>query len=102
VGSRHRLSDHGGRAARERSRFHSLIVRFRAAAGVEVLVRDDPAIRRRGGRRASPETGVVAMLIDQDTRGARAGGSSRFVGRPAQRRPAPRCSRPRAVPVVTV
>jgi KDO2-lipid IV(A) lauroyltransferase len=50
-------------------RFHSLIVRFRAAAGVEILVRDDPrflaAVREALGRNR-----VVAMLIDQDTRGA--------------------------------
>ena len=50
-------------------RFHALIVRFRLAAGVEVLVRDDPrflaAVREALGRNR-----VVAILIDQDTRGA--------------------------------
>ena len=81
-------------------RFHSLIVRFRAAAGVEVLVRDDPrfvaavadALRRNR---------VVAMLIDQDTRGA--GVFVPFFGRPAHTPPGAALLALRArVPVVTV
>ena len=50
-------------------RFHSLIVRFRAAAGVEILVRDDPRFIA-GVTEALQRNRVVAMLIDQDTRGA--------------------------------
>src|SRR6266403_968741 len=50
-------------------RFHSLIVRFRAAAGVEILVRDDPRFVAAVGD-ALRRNRVVAMLIDQDTRGA--------------------------------
>src|SRR5207253_1997033 len=50
-------------------RFHHLIARFRIGAGIETLLREDPrfwhalrdALRR--GR-------IVALLIDQDTRGA--------------------------------
>jgi len=81
-------------------RFHSLIVRFRAAAGVEILVRDDP-------RFISAVTGalernrVVAMLIDQDTRGA--GVFVPFFGRPAHTPPGAAVLALRArVPVVTV
>src|SRR5207253_748828 len=44
-------------------RFHSLIVRFRAAAGVEVLVRDDPRFVAAVGD-ALRRNRVVAMLID--------------------------------------
>src|SRR6266704_576655 len=61
-------------------RFHSLIVRFRAAAGVEVLVRDDPRFVAAVGD-ALRRNRVVAMLIDQDTRGA--GVFVPFFGRPA-------------------
>ena len=50
-------------------RFHSLIVRFRLAAGVEVLVRDDPGFLS-AVRDALRRNRVVAILIDQDTRGA--------------------------------
>lgn len=50
-------------------RFHALIVRFRTAAGVEVLVRDDPNFVRAVGD-ALRRNRIVAMLIDQDTRGA--------------------------------
>jgi KDO2-lipid IV(A) lauroyltransferase len=49
--------------------FDSLILRFRAAAGVEVLTRDHP--RFLGAvRDALRRNRIVAMLIDQDTRGA--------------------------------
>jgi KDO2-lipid IV(A) lauroyltransferase len=50
-------------------RFHALIVRFRTAAGLEVLVRDDPRFLS-GVREALDRNRLVAMLIDQDTRGA--------------------------------
>jgi KDO2-lipid IV(A) lauroyltransferase len=50
-------------------RFHALILRFRAAAGIEVLVRDDPRFLS-AVREALERNRVVAMLIDQDTRGA--------------------------------
>ena len=65
-------------------RFHSLIVRFRAAAGVEVLVRDDPRFVAAVGD-ALRRNRVVAMLIDQDTRGA--GVFVPFFGRPAHTPP---------------
>ena len=61
-------------------RFHALIVRFRMAAGVEVLVRDDPNFMR-GVADALARNRIVAMLIDQDTRGA--GVFVPFFGRPA-------------------
>ncbi|HYR96105.1 MAG TPA: hypothetical protein VEM57_05175 [Candidatus Binatus sp.] len=81
-------------------RFHALIVRFRAAAGVEILVRDDPrfltAVREALGRNR-----VVAMLIDQDTRGA--GVFVPFFGRLAHTPPGAAVLALRArVPVVTV
>jgi KDO2-lipid IV(A) lauroyltransferase len=50
-------------------RFHALIVRFRAAAGVEVLVRDDPRFLSTL-RAALRRNRIVALLVDQDTRGA--------------------------------
>jgi KDO2-lipid IV(A) lauroyltransferase len=50
-------------------RFHALILGFRTAAGVEVLVRDDPNFVRAVGD-ALARNRIVAMLIDQDTRGA--------------------------------
>src|SRR5207244_3832778 len=66
-------------------RFHSLIIRFRAAAGVEVLVRDDPRFVAAVGE-ALRRNRVVAMLIDQDTRGP--GVFVPFFGRPAHPPPA--------------
>jgi len=65
-------------------RFHHLIARFRIGAGIETLLREDPrfwhalrdALRR--GR-------IVALLIDQDTRGA--GVFVPFFGRPAHTPP---------------
>jgi len=81
-------------------RFHSLIVRFRAAAGVEVLVRDDPRFVAAVGD-ALRRNRVVAMLIDQDTRGA--GVFVPFFGRPAHTPPGAALLALRArVPVVTV
>ena len=81
-------------------RFHSLIVRFRAAAGVEVLVRDDPRFVAAVGD-ALRRNRVVAMLIDQDTRGA--GVFVPFFGRPAHTPPGAALLALRArVPVVSV
>src|SRR5437899_447634 len=65
-------------------RFHSLIIRFRAAAGVEILVRDDPRFIA-GVTEALRRNRIVAMLIDQDTRGA--GVFVPFFGRPAHTPP---------------
>ena len=80
-------------------RFHSLIVRFRAAAGVEILVRDDPRFVAAVGD-ALRRNRVVAMLIDQDTRGA--GVFVPFFGRPAHTPPGAALLALRArVPVVT-
>jgi KDO2-lipid IV(A) lauroyltransferase len=50
-------------------RFDSLVVRFRRSVGEEVLVRDDPRFLSTV-RGALAEGRLVAMLIDQDTRGA--------------------------------
>lgn len=50
-------------------RFHRLILRFRSAAGVEVLVRDDPRFVVAVGD-ALQRNRIVAMLIDQDIKGA--------------------------------
>ena len=50
-------------------RFHSLIVGFRAAAGIEILVRDEPRFVGAVSE-ALQRNRAVAMLIDQDTRGA--------------------------------
>jgi KDO2-lipid IV(A) lauroyltransferase len=81
-------------------RFHALIVRFRAAAGVEVLVRDDPRFVTAVGE-ALQRNRVVAMLVDQDTRGA--GVFVPFFGRPAHTPPGAAVLALRArVPVVTV
>jgi Kdo2-lipid IVA lauroyltransferase/acyltransferase len=81
-------------------RFHSLIVRFRASAGVEILVRDSPAFVA-GVSDALRRGRVVAMLIDQDTRGA--GVFVPFFGRPAHTPPGAAVLALRArVPVVTV
>jgi len=81
-------------------RFHSLIVRFRAAAGVEILVRDDPRFVAAVGD-ALRRNRVVAMLIDQDTRGA--GVFVPFFGRSAHTPPGAALLALRArVPVVTV
>jgi KDO2-lipid IV(A) lauroyltransferase len=65
-------------------RFHALIVRFRQAAGIEVLVRDDPNFIH-GVNEALARNRIVAMLIDQDTRGA--GIFVPFFGRPARTPP---------------
>ena len=61
-------------------RFHALIVGFRAAAGVEILVRDDPRFVTAVSE-ALKRNRAVAMLIDQDTNAA--GVFVPFFGRPA-------------------
>jgi len=63
------------------ARFDALIVRFRRAAGVEILVRDDTRFFA-GVRDALGRNRIVALLIDQDTRGA--GVWVPFFGRPAR------------------
>jgi KDO2-lipid IV(A) lauroyltransferase len=65
-------------------RFDALIVRFRRAAGVEILVRDDAHFLS-GVRDALGRNRIVALLIDQDTRGA--GVWVPFFGRPARTPP---------------
>jgi KDO2-lipid IV(A) lauroyltransferase len=80
-------------------RFHELIAGFRRAAGLEVLLRDAPSfvarVREALGRRR-----IVALLIDQDTRGA--GVFVPFFGRPARTPPGPAVLALRArAPVVT-
>jgi KDO2-lipid IV(A) lauroyltransferase len=80
-------------------RFHALIVRFRLAAGIEVLVRDDPNFVRAVSE-ALARNRIVAMLIDQDTRGA--GVFVPFFGRPARTPPGAAVLALRGrVPVVT-
>jgi len=61
-------------------RFHHLILRFRAAAGIEVLVRDAPRFVVAVGE-ALQRNRIVAMLIDQDIKGASV--HVPFFGRPA-------------------
>jgi Kdo2-lipid IVA lauroyltransferase/acyltransferase len=81
-------------------RFHALVTRFRQAAGLEVLVRDDPRFVS-AVREALARNRVVAMLIDQDTRGA--GVFVPFFGRLARTPPGPAVLALRArVPVLTV
>jgi KDO2-lipid IV(A) lauroyltransferase len=65
-------------------RFHALVAGFRTAAGVEVLLRDDPHLLVQV-RDALRRNRVVALLIDQDTRGA--GVFVPFFGRPARTPP---------------
>jgi KDO2-lipid IV(A) lauroyltransferase len=65
-------------------RFNALITRFRGGAGMEILLRDDPrflgAVREALGRNR-----IVALLIDQDSRGG--GVFVPFFGRPAHTPP---------------
>ncbi|MFN8544164.1 MAG: lysophospholipid acyltransferase family protein [Candidatus Binatia bacterium] len=51
------------------ARFDALILRFRRAVGVEVVLRDDARFQA-AVRDALARDRVVALLIDQDTRGA--------------------------------
>jgi KDO2-lipid IV(A) lauroyltransferase len=81
-------------------RFHALIVGFRRAAGLEVLVRDDPRFLVQV-RESLRQNRIVAMLIDQDTRGA--GVFVPFFGRLAHTPPGAAVLALRArVPVLTV
>jgi KDO2-lipid IV(A) lauroyltransferase len=65
-------------------RFDALIRRFRGGAGMEIVLRDDPqflgAVRHALGRNH-----IVALLIDQDSRGG--GVFVPFFGRPAHTPP---------------
>jgi KDO2-lipid IV(A) lauroyltransferase len=62
-------------------RFNALIVRFRREAGTEVLLREEPQFLD-AVRDALRRNRIVAILIDQDTRGA--GVFVPFFGRPAR------------------
>lgn len=72
-----------GRRVHE-ARFNALITAFRRASGLEILVREDPRFVA-GVRDALRRNRVVALLIDQDTRGA--GVFVPFFGRPARTPP---------------
>ena len=65
-------------------RFHHLIARFRTAAGIEILLREDPRFWH-AMRDALRRGRIVALLIDQDTHGA--GVFVPFFGRPAHTPP---------------
>jgi len=81
-------------------RFNSLIVGFRRRAGLEVLSRDAPRFVTQV-REALARGRIVALLIDQDTRGA--GVFVPFFGRPARTPPGPAVLALRArAPVLTV
>jgi KDO2-lipid IV(A) lauroyltransferase len=81
-------------------RFDALVRRFRESVGLEVLVRDDPQFVA-GVRDALGRNRIVAMLIDQDTRGA--GVFVPFFGRLAHTPPGAALLALRArVPLVTV
>jgi len=81
-------------------RFDALVNRFRRSVGLEVLVRDAPQFLA-GVRDALARNRIVAMLIDQDTRGA--GVFVPFFGRLAHTPPGAALLALRArVPLVTV
>jgi KDO2-lipid IV(A) lauroyltransferase len=65
-------------------RFNDLITRFRGGAGMEILRRDDPQFLS-AVRDALDRNRVVALLIDQDSRGG--GVFVPFFGRPAHTPP---------------
>ena len=65
-------------------RFDALITRFRGGAGMSILLRDDPKFLPKV-RDALAQNRVVAMLIDQDSRGG--GVFVPFFGRPAHTPP---------------
>jgi len=67
------------------TRFHALIARFRTGAGLEVLLRDDPAFLGTV-RDALRRNRIVALLVDQDT-GHGAGVFVPFFGRLARTPP---------------
>lgn len=80
-------------------RFNELIVRFRRAAGCEVLLRDDPSFMS-AARDVLRRNRILALLIDQDTRGA--GVFVPFFGVPARTPPGPAILALRShAPVVT-
>jgi len=80
-------------------RFHHLIARFRTGAGLEILLREDPRFWH-AMRDALRRGRIVALLIDQDTRGA--GVFVPFFGRPAHTPPGAALLALRArVPVIT-
>jgi KDO2-lipid IV(A) lauroyltransferase len=81
-------------------RFNSLITRFRGDRGMEILLRDAPDFLAQV-REALGRNRIVALLVDQDSRGA--GVFVPFFGRPARTPPgaAVLALRTRA-PVVTV
>jgi KDO2-lipid IV(A) lauroyltransferase len=66
------------------ARFDALITRFRGGAGMDILLRDDPAFLR-AVRDALARGRIVALLIDQDSRGG--GVFVPFFGRPAHTPP---------------
>jgi Kdo2-lipid IVA lauroyltransferase/acyltransferase len=81
-------------------RFNALIARFRGGAGMETLLRDDPRFLP-NVRAALAQNRIVAMLIDQDSRGG--GVFVPFFGRPAHTPPGAAIVALRMrVPVVTV
>ncbi len=65
-------------------RFNALITRFRGGAGMDILLRDDPQLLG-AARAALAQNRVVALLIDQDSRGG--GVFVPFFGRPAHTPP---------------
>jgi KDO2-lipid IV(A) lauroyltransferase len=65
-------------------RFDALITRFRGGAGMSILLRDDPKFLTKV-RDALAQNHVVALLIDQDSRGG--GVFVPFFGRPAHTPP---------------
>ena len=65
-------------------RFDALITRFRGGAGMSILLRDDPKFLT-AVRDALAQNRVVALLIDQDSRGG--GVFVPFFGRPAHTPP---------------
>ena len=80
-------------------RFNELIVRFRRQSGCEVLLRDDPNFLA-AARDVLRRNRILALLIDQDTRGA--GVFVPFFGMPARTPPGPAILALRAhAPVVT-
>jgi len=81
-------------------RFDALVRRFRGGAGMEILLRDDPRFLA-NVREALGRNRIVAMLIDQDSRGG--GVFVPFFGRPAHTPPGAAILALRTkAPVVTV
>jgi Kdo2-lipid IVA lauroyltransferase/acyltransferase len=81
-------------------RFDALIRRFRGGAGMEILLRDDPQFLG-AVRDALARNRIVALLIDQDSRGG--GVFVPFFGRPAHTPPGAAILALRTkAPVVTV